>query len=121
MSHNWYELLQSYLTLSCLYESTLLGEQYLLKNSSLIGLSRLLVNRRLIGTELSIITNGPMPRAPGNDVLCPLDAVNRLSLKQMRYLWRRQEHAIASSDITKVPFVKWRNAEVTVRQIVQRC
>ena len=40
-----------------------------------------------------------------SDVLCHLDAVNRLSLEQMPYLRGREEDAIASSDITKAPIV----------------
>ena len=35
----------------------------------------------------------------------PLDVFNHLFLKQMHYLWVGEEDAIASSDITKAPFV----------------
>jgi len=41
--------------------------------------------------------------------------VNRLSLKQMCYLWGGVEDAIASSDITKAPFVK----QCTERYLMQ--
>ncbi len=49
--------------------------------------------------------NCPLPPAPGSDVLRTLDTVNCLSLKQMLRLWGREEDAIASSDMTKAPFV----------------
>jgi len=58
----------------------------------------------------------PLPPAPSNDVLCPLNAVNRLSLKQMHCLRGREKDAIASSDITKAPFVIY----VRKRQNVQK-
>ena len=51
------------------------------------------------------MTGTQQERAPKRSRLQFLDAVNRLSLKQMRYLSGRQEDAIASSDITKAPIV----------------
>ena len=39
--------------------------------------------------------------------------------EQMHYPWGREEDAIASSDITKAPFVKWGIGEVTFRHLVQ--
>ncbi len=65
------------------------------------------------------ILQRPLPLTPGSGVLSTLDAVNRLFHKQMHYLWGMEKDAIVSSDITKAPFVKWPNAEVTVRQVVQ--
>ncbi len=47
-----------------------------------------------------------LPPALGSDMLWTLGAVNRLSLKKMRHLWGRGKDAIASSDITKAPFVQ---------------
>jgi len=46
-----------------------------------------------------------LPPTSGIDVLWPQDAINRISLKQMRYLWGRTKDAIASSDVTKAPIV----------------
>jgi len=47
----------------------------------------------------------PLLPPSGTNVLGPLATVNRLSLKQMYCHWGRAKDAIASSDITKAPFV----------------
>ena len=54
---------------------------------------------------LNIVLNGSLPLVPHSDVLWTLSTVNHLSLKQNHHLRGRQKNAIASSDITKAPFV----------------
>ena len=49
-------------------------------------------NARTLNFSLSY----PLPTAPGNSLVLPFDAVNRLSFKRMRYLPGRGENKASS-------------------------